>query len=200
MLHALNNLHDALPAWGRGCRALGPPIPGGALLRSTAPHDLRPHPTRASRRWRARVRLRRTSPSPTPANAALRPYRRSSGTVPATRPFASGAAPLGTAWVTGVTLRRRRSGDGADRCQYLCWWLGGVRMLIWCAGGGSTSARPRARVLSRGGSAAAARPLGRHPPDRSACPPASDPPQLHSISLTLRADADYSCCAVTCSV
>lgn len=61
-----------------GFRPLGPPVKGGALLRSTIPNARRPHPTRAARRWRARVRLRRTSPSPTPVKAALLCHRRPS--------------------------------------------------------------------------------------------------------------------------
>ncbi len=44
------------------------------------------------------------------------------------------------------------------------------------------SARPRARSLPRGGSAAPVRTHGARP--------ASDPPQRHSISLTRRADAN----------
>jgi hypothetical protein len=104
-----------------GFRPLGPPIPGGALLRSTTLTGLRPHPTPAARRWRARGRLRRTSPSPPPVNAALLCYRRSSASMDATRPFATGAAPSLTAWGS----QRRRSGSSALA-------KGEVRRRRWC--------------------------------------------------------------------
>ena len=48
-------------------------------------------------------------------------------------------------------------------------------------------------LLPRGRYAAAARTLGGPPPDRCACPPASAPPHLRTILLSLRADADGQC-------
>jgi hypothetical protein len=66
-------------------------------------------------------------------------------------------------------------------------------MRMCCAGGRSASARPRARVLPRGRCAAPARTLGRHPPDRSPCPPASDPELLRTTYLTLCVGANDQC-------
>jgi hypothetical protein len=86
-----------------------------------------------------------------------------------------------------VTLGRGRSGDGAGVCQGFCWWL----WVCECFCGVLVVVAPlpdRAPfMLPRGRSAASARPLGGHPADRCACPPASDPSQLRTICLTLRA-------------
>ena len=169
-----------------GCMALGPPNAGWGAAAQHRSQRPSPHPTRAARRWRARGRLRRTSPSPTPANAALRPCRHPSDTVPATRPFAAGAAPSGDGLAQPAPAERLVcpcEGGGPATAQgvsILLLVVGCVRMRMWCSGGGSASARPRARVLPRGSCTAPARPLGRHPPDRYACPPASDTPQLRT--------------------
>ena len=92
-----------------GFGPLGPPMTGGALLRSTAPKGRRPHPTLAARRWRARVRLRRTSPSPTPVNAALLCPRRPSERMTRRALSLPGLRRLATAWGS----QRRRSGSSA---------------------------------------------------------------------------------------
>ncbi len=87
--------------------AWGPPMTGGALLRSTAPNDRRPHPRLAARRWRARVRLRRTSPSPTPTIACCYHPCLRQARCPLPHALVVGLRHLAAAW--GMT---RRSNGG----------------------------------------------------------------------------------------
>jgi len=106
-----------------GFRPWGPPMQGGALLRSTGPQRSAPPPHTGRPPVAGTRPAAPDLPLPNPGKrcaAMLSSYLRYHD---ATRTFAPGAAPSGDGLGHCVPLGRGRSGDGAGRCQAFCWWI-----------------------------------------------------------------------------
>jgi hypothetical protein len=156
----------------RGFSPLGPPMQGGALLRSTGPQRSAPPPHTGGPPV--------AGPRPAAPDLPLpNPGKRCAATLPSFLRYGARDAP--------VCYRGCAVPDGlgqpapAERLVCPCEGVGpatALRMstlllvgrlvqLKKCGvGSNSACARPRARVLPRGRSTAAARPLGGHPADR----------------------------------